>query len=228
MAGEVDEDVDRFERGGPFRKDTAGRLLAAHHGFHVSGFADPMRTQAAAIDPVVGYEGGALVRYTQALLRYGYDGAKVRFPELRRFLQRWGTEGGRDIYGLDCWIQRWQADNGVRTVGGVFSFDHPLMAISDVRFANEAGQIRAMGGHIVAIHRDGVAAANGHVSETELGSIRSDFHVENSGTVSELQRVIDQITALREHTLEWMRGLLAGNGSAGAGPASAAAGLRVE
>ena len=206
-------------------KDTAGRLLAAHHGFHVSGFADPMRTQAAAIDPVVGYEGGALVHYTQALTRYGYDGAKVRFPELRRFLQRLGTEGGRDIYGPDWWIERWRADNGVRSVRGVWSFEQPLMAITDVRFANEASQIRAMSGHIVAIHRDGVTAANGHVSETELGSIRADFHVDNPATLAELHReldrMIDQIIELREQTWEWMRGLIAGNGSVGVGPGAA-------
>lgn len=167
-------------------KDTFGKHLEAL-GYKVLAFAEPMRAAARAIDPVVGTNLlGDLVNYSGAVDTYGYDEAKARFPEMRRFLQRLGTEFGREQLGENFWVdtalQNWSP--------GMF------VAITDVRFRNEAKAIKSRGGIVVRVERDGIAAPNDHISEHDLDDWDFDLMIDNNGTIGDLR---DQAVAASLH-----------------------------
>jgi hypothetical protein len=111
----------------------------------------------------------------------GWDSAK-RDPEVRRLLQRMGTEAGRNIHGEDCWIRI--AKRKVDEAPG-------NVVITDVRFANEAQAIRSWGGKVIRIERPNVGPVNGHASEAL--AFEPDAVIENSGTIEELH---DQVREL--------------------------------
>jgi len=88
-------------------------------------------------------------------------------------LQRLGTEAGRDILGENVWVN------------AVFeTFTGEKLAISDVRFPNEAEEIRNRGGAIVRIVREGFGPINGHISETAFKG--QDIIIYNQGTPQDM------------------------------------------
>ena len=161
-------------------KDTACDHLVDKHGFTKLAFADLMREMTEAINPYV--DDG--IRYNDAIRIWGYQGAKEQHPEMRRFLQRLGTEAGRDIFGENFWVNQTMA-----------RVDGPT-CISDVRFLNEAAAIQAAGGIVVRLVRPeaGIEGDNGaHASETEMTSIRADESFLNDGTVENLHEFVDRL-----------------------------------
>lgn len=129
-------------------KSTAARYLVENHEFTELSFAEPLKRMALAVDPRVGPESDP-VRLSEAVGVWGWEEAKDRFPEVRRFLQRLGTEGVRDILGEDLWVEQvhnqlWDLD-----------LNHTSIVIADVRFENEARLIRDWGGVVVEIQRRG-------------------------------------------------------------------------
>lgn len=159
-------------------KDTAAEVFV-RYGFQRYSFADPMREMALAIDPIVGSDIDAPVRYSQALRDLGYEEAKREYPEVRAFLQRLGTDGGRKILGEDIWV-----DTAMRKMaeGGDY-------VIPDVRFRNEAEAIRNAGGMVFRINRPGYGPVNDHPSETDLDDYQHfTAHIWNDDTVESLQR----------------------------------------
>lgn len=170
-------------------KDTVAGLLVAHYGFVRVSFAEPMRAMAAAIDPVVGFlhepieEGGDdVIRYNDAIEWLGYEQAKVEYPEVRRFLQRLGTEAGRKVLGGNFWV-----DFAMERAA-----PHERVVISDTRFKSEAQAVRAAGGSIIRVHRPGVAPANDHISERDLDDWKFDAYLNNSGSIAQIVPWLDQ------------------------------------
>ena len=162
-------------------KDTVADLMVAHYGFDKIAFADTMRRMIEAIDPVVGYsplEDGdfEVIRYNDAIEFVGYNDAKVMYPEIRQFLQRLGTEAGREVFGDNIW-----ADMAMKRAATM-----KRVVIADTRFRNEAEAIKANGGIVIRVTRPGVDATNGHVSEHDLDGWRYDAHIHNNGTLSDL------------------------------------------
>lgn len=152
---------------GPARvgKDTAAAGLVADHGYTRYAFADAVRAMARAVDPHVAVDvendDGEVWMTTYPRLAdlvdaVGWEAAKA-YPDVRRILQRMGTEGARSTFGDDVWIRRlredWHGDG------------YPRAVIPDVRFPNEAEWIASEGGVVVAIRRPGHDGV-GHVSET--------------------------------------------------------------
>ncbi|MEO2133369.1 hypothetical protein [Microbacterium sp.] len=192
-------------------KDTAAKTLVAEFGYSAAAFADPLRDHLAAVDPIVGIDDGRRgvpwVRYSDAVAELGYDGAKDRYPELRRLLQTEGTDGVRDTlgtkYGLrelldghDVWtaiaqlrIDRALQYEDIATYGGspLRRVWRELLAFTDVRFLDEAAIIRDNGGVLVRIIRPSTdSVADAHRSETELDLIEVDHEVVNDGTLDDL------------------------------------------
>lgn len=183
-------------------KDTTARELAAH-GYTPAAFADPLRDMALAIDPLVGY--GPLPGdlstttpryYSEVLAALGYEAAKEMFPEFRRFLQRLGTEGVREVlgtkYGLrdligdDLWIvlaeQRIQAATS------------PLV-FTDVRFPNEADLIERYGDTVRIVRPDLPASDDDHPSEVALDDRDTRETVVNDSTPSGLIAAVRDLMA---------------------------------
>ena len=161
-------------------KDTAAQALV-ERGWSQAAFADPMREMAEKIDPIVSASSAVFQRYKTAVKTWGYDTAKVKFPEIRRFLQTLGTDAMRDLYGEDVWVDlalnKLQEDDRV--------------VFTDVRFPNEAQAIKDAGGIVIRVERwDGehhVGPANDHPSETSLDDWAFDGWVTNDGSIEDLQ-----------------------------------------
>jgi hypothetical protein len=62
----------------------------------------------------------------------------------------------------------------------------PALVIPDVRFPNEASAIKARGGIIVRIKREGYEPVNNHISETAYQD--QDITLWNNGTPEDLWR----------------------------------------
>ncbi|MGO1050752.1 hypothetical protein [Crossiella sp. CA198] len=161
-------------------KDALAACLGAM-GYVRVALADPIRRYAQALDPIVTVTGGEPVRLVDVLARYGWEGAKRRVPEVRRVLQRLGTEVGRELAGPDVWL-----DLAVRRVAELRAAGRPAV-ITDVRFANEARALRGLGVVLVRVLRD-VDQVDGeaHESERQALEIPTDVEIDNRGTLPEL------------------------------------------
>lgn len=156
-------------------KDSFGDALVRRFEFEKASFATPMKQMAEALDPYIPFEGD-FYRLSEWLDYVGWEGAK-NIPEVRAFLQRLGTEGGRKIFGEDFWVEH--------TLSQYSDGPALRLAICDVRFRNEAEAIRRRGGEVIRINRPGIEAPNDHRSEHDL----DDYHcivIDNDGTLEEL------------------------------------------
>jgi hypothetical protein len=146
-------------------KDTAGRYLVEHYGFTQVGFADKVREMALAIDPLVASE----LRLSELVGAFDWEHAKS-VPEVRRLLQRIGTEGVRDTLGEDAWVRAAFKDLD-RNRDYVFT---------DVRFLNEAAAVKQAGGVVWRVSRPDLPDdGDTHASELELEQIQPDALVIN-------------------------------------------------
>lgn len=142
--------------------------------------ADGVREAVCALNPIM--DDANTFRDVLAVCGT-WDNAK-RDSEVRRLLQRMGTEAGRNIHGDDCWIKI--AHRKVEAAPG-------NVVITDVRFANEAAAIRSWGGRIVRVERPGVGPVNGHSSEAQ--DFEADDTLINDGTIEELHIAIQRLIA---------------------------------
>jgi hypothetical protein len=156
-------------------KNAAAEILVKA-GFRQVAFADPIRRIAETVNPVIGVRLSRPVHYQDAVAKYGYDEAKRIYPLLRDFLQRLGTEGGRQVLGQNVWVDL--------TLAGVD--DDEDVVITDVRFANEALAILNRGGHVIRVTRPGVGPVNDHPSERALDGMLLP-EVGNDGSLEDLR-----------------------------------------
>ena len=99
---------------------------------------------------------------------YGIEvGGCIRF---REYLQRYGTEAHRDIFGPNFWVDNVD-----------LSHEGRIVVVTDVRFANEAQAVIDAGGTVVhVIGPDEVElAADGHASEVTLPERYIDARLTN-------------------------------------------------
>lgn len=173
-------------------KDTVGRFLVEDHGFTRVSFADELRAVALACDPILCLNAGRVgrsdffVRLSEVVERDGWESAKDHptwGPEVRRFLQKLGTEGARDNLGENTWVDAAFQDLDPQ---GSYVF-------TDVRFPNEACEIWARGGEVWKIDRPGVGPVNGHASESALDGFNFDRYIWNGGTVDHLRDQIGSV-----------------------------------
>lgn len=166
-------------------KDTVAEILA-EYGYQRIAFADKLREALEGLNPVVVIEGGRGVRLRPLVRAHGWDTLKRRVPEVRELLQRLGTEAGRDIHGENVWANLAMAKVQSPEDNYVFT---------DARFPNEFAAIRARGGVMVNVVRDGVGAVNDHVSERALPC---DYMLRNDG------KHLEPLRAHVSHLVWWL------------------------
>lgn len=166
-------------------KDSAA-LCLLERGYRRVGFADPVRNALLAVDPWVIFDTGRSQRLSDFVRQMGWDAAK-RHPEVRRLLQRVGTEAGRSIHGFDCWIRH--AEKTAQEFGYV--------VFTDVRFSNEAEMIRSHGGLIVEIVRPGLPDDDTHCSEAGIDRSLINETVLNTTTLCSLHKQLLESVMLR-------------------------------
>ena len=152
------------------------------HGFVRVAFADTIRHVALTIDPYVHF-----FRLSDVVNLIGWDKAK-HTPEVRRLLQVFGTEVGRDMFGPEVWVDQ--------VFKKIDTFPQGQRAvITDVRFSNEADALWARGGFLVRLKRDAShhRGVLDHRSETESAALVPDYHLPNHTSTEELHRRLDRL-----------------------------------
>lgn len=169
-------------------KDEAAKVLVNEFGFTRVAFADKLREVLYALNPIVApskelyfTRSKAVVNLQEVIDVYGWDNYKETEygAEIRRLLQRLGTEAGRQTLWDSIWVDA--ALTG-----------HPedaRLVVTDCRFPNEAQAIKDRGGVMVRIKRHGpdgillgpATAPDGtvHASETSLDDWSFDYTVMN-------------------------------------------------
>ena len=109
----------------------------------------------------------------------------------RQALQRFGTEGHRDVFGEDFWIDALLPTEGDWSMNFRqemdFSFEPPeFCVVTDVRFENEARRIKALGGDVYAVFRPGMVNGDTHASEGDLPPDLIDYTLRNDTTIDDL------------------------------------------
>jgi len=150
----------------------AARLLELGHDVVEVSFARKLKESAAAlldctVEDLERWKNEPHRVVAVSLLVDGLGPIPGPTQTVRSFLQRYGTEAHRDIFGPDFWLDA--------ALPLDRDYTEKLYVVTDVRFPNEAERVRALGGVMVEVV--GPAGDTGsHVSEQPL---RCDYGVAN-------------------------------------------------
>lgn len=180
-----------FARSG---KDEVSNILVKEFGFKKVAFADKLREVLYALNPIVAHGWQTKAKdypfepvYVQNVIdQYGWDGYKETSygPEIRRLLQRLGTEAGRETLWDSIWIDAALTGHD----------EDAKIVISDARFINEFESVISRGGYVWRVDRPGVGPANDHKSETEaIGYEKFSMQIYNDGDLEDLRQVVKYI-----------------------------------
>ena len=150
-------------------KDSVAKMLA-YYGYTRLGFADKLKQTAYDSDPYIEVSNGTYRRLKEIVDELGWEKAK-EIPDVRRYLQRLGSEGVRHNIGDMTWI-----DLVIRQLK--LSQETQRFVVSDVRFPNEADRIRDLGGVIYRTVRPGYGGDDSHTSEASIDLIVPDLVLE--------------------------------------------------
>ncbi len=110
---------------------------------------------------------------------------------VRQYLQNLGTEAGRQVLGRDIWI------NATLPYSDSSFHQDRHIAITDVRFYNEARKIFKLEGTVWAVNYDHYDTESAeHTSENPLPSILIDEYISNQVRDDSFTSLRDQIKAL--------------------------------
>lgn len=168
----------------------------------LTGYAGTGKDTVRAILEQRGYIGLALADPIRQMLRelLTSNGIDDRFIDEREFkevpihelgvsyrqmAQTLGTEWGRACMGEEFWLRIAQA-----FIDDCKSDGERLFCISDVRFVNEARWVRAQGGVIWRIEREGVERVRAHASEAQVYSFDAQRVIANHGTPEQLNAAV--------------------------------------
>ena len=172
-------------------KDTVAAYLVKKHDFERKAFADPMKQSIAALldipfaeinkykmDTTVNV--AVLRNADQSYFQSSYLAKPFTF---REFLQRYGTEAHREVFGQDFWLEYTLPSNGY--------YHGRNIVVTDVRYSNEAKRVKDFGGSIWFINRiTNRSAFDPHSSETlDFGT---DVTIPNNSTIEDLYDRIEE------------------------------------
>lgn len=111
----------------------------------------------------------------------------------REFLQDYGTEAHRDVFGSDFWVEA--LFDYVEANGPEFGYD--LLVIPDCRFDNEAAAVVARGGEVWEVtrpqHEDELKSGLKHTSEAGVNPELVSVVINNNGTLDSLRATIHSV-----------------------------------
>lgn len=118
----------------------------------------------------------------------------------REYLQWFGTEVGRDLFGPDFWVDQvlplpvatapLHEDTLAPQINQKnLAARYPeidVVAITDLRFENEAQRVLDLGGAVWRVNRPEVRTEDAHASEQRLPDKYVTVEIDNSGTLADL------------------------------------------
>lgn len=187
-------------------KGTVANRLVGEHGFIKFGMSDPLLEHALTVDPWInvnaaptnlgGLEArtGVFVRLSALVDRVGYVEAKKN-PEVHRFLQKSGVEGGRQFHGEDVWVNALAPKIDLALANGY------SVVVTGIRFPNELRMIHQFAGLSMWVDRPAVDSdtpASGHASESSVAAEDFDRIITNDGTLEDLYAAVDSFMEERK------------------------------
>ena len=178
-------------------KDTAGSYLVDNHNFIHASFAAKLKESAAAlfnIDPIKWeeYKNNDEIFVGLMVNKHPlFAPSNISNMSARVFLQRYGTEAHRDIFGEDFWVEQAFKDIDP-TENYVFT---------DARFPNELKRIHDAGGFNIRIIREIDGVVDYHASEADPPPELIDYIVYNSYDIKFLHKEIEFCLDLIEEEL---------------------------
>lgn len=163
-------------------KDTAYERLTALFGDERPvtrvAFADALYESAAAALGVMPAQLRAWKNDEVRIEIYRYQarkgprgGRRVHSLSVRQYLQLYGTEAHRDVFGSDFWVRVLHENP-----------EDAIIVVTDCRFPNEAEHVKSLDGYVAVIEGPsdlgGVEAA--HESEADLPADLIDYWLDNS------------------------------------------------
>lgn len=194
-------------------KNTVADMLTNIAGYRQYAFADELKRAALALDPLItyvdtlyqsassphsklGHTNYPVRRLSEIVDVIGWERAKDEYPEVRRTLQRLGTEAGWQIHGEQLWTQRVHDRITRDAIADARDNIHTPTVITDVRFEEEESYIRSIDGIIIEIIRpiaktDEDTEITAHSSETT--TITADHIIVNDGTLDDLHAKVNEL-----------------------------------
>lgn len=124
----------------------------------------------------------------------------------RQYLQWYGTESHRDVFGSDFWVDALLPNpHGPASAYGLdveavakAQMENRFPGVdvvlnSDTRFPNEARRVLDLGGHVVRIERPGLERSDSHASETPLHPDLVTHTLWNGGDLADLHKGVKEI-----------------------------------
>lgn len=135
-------------------------------------------------------------RDPDALITLTYQGEKIIEMTFRAFTQRVGTEGGRQVFGTDFWV-----DFALPEDFSHHRREKNIVAVTDGRFENELSRIRELGGKLIYLTSEedaGTFIESGHESETYVTAAMCDAVVENTKRGDEFFHLDNELRCIVE------------------------------
>ena len=177
-------------------KDAYADHLVAAHGFVKIGMADAILEHVLIVNPWIRvrlHEGVRLRiwpgfrRARWLVARLGYVEAKT-IDDFRQFMWRDGTDGGRNFFGEEIWVDVMRERIRARLGAG------ERVVVTGVRYANELDVVRDLDGIAMWVSRpEAELTEGGHVTENALDAGAFDETIDNSGSLAELYAQADQV-----------------------------------
>jgi dephospho-CoA kinase len=172
-------------------KDTVAAYLVKRHGFERRAFADSLKKSVeklfdisyADIEKFKNDDSiKVVIEHTAMPHRHISD------MSFRQFLQRYGTESHREVFGDDFWLEHCIPLSGFYTGRNI--------VITDLRFYNEARRVQFFNGFVVRVSRGEVLDETLHRSEDinalmDAGII--DHTIYNDGSIEDLSTEVERM-----------------------------------
>ena len=162
-------------------KSTVARLLHNATGYQVVSFADKLKDITCVLsgctrEQLEDYDFKENELVPDYLRPYCLNAEK---PTFRAFLQHFGSEvmrGVNDNIWIDCTLSNCGED----------------CIVSDCRFPNEAKAVKARGGIVIKVVREG-CGGDSHCSEVGVDEIVPDYTIFNDTTIENLVANVDAL-----------------------------------
>ncbi len=170
-------------------KDTVGSYLVDRYGFEQLSFAAKLKESAAALFdvPMEVWEQTKNDPQARVILHTGSSYFDNPAITVREFLQRYGTEAHRSVFGSDFWVD--QAMEGIDP--------NKNYIFTDARFENELQRIKSLGGYNVQILRPELTNEDSHASEVPPPKELIDYALVNGSDFDALYTQVDEF-------MEWL------------------------
>ncbi|WP_025157197.1 hypothetical protein [Leifsonia aquatica] len=176
-------------------KDAVADYLVQYHDFTKIGMSDRLLVATLAANPYIRvtlrealrlrfYVWPGFARARTLVSAVGYVDAKT-VKDFRHFMQKFGTEAGRDVHGENVWV-----DLIAKDIRALLD-DGQNVVLTGVRFPNEVDMANSIGEtwYVNRPGHDGSGGGKGHSSESISAA---HFHrlIRNDGSLDDLRRLV--------------------------------------